>query len=134
MKNAIERHTVYVYGQWEYVYKLDEGYDESKWNEYWSEKRMIFWRAIKPKRHGYCWELLGCGDAIYLHPMNFSAILHGSGISSKGEENGYPSLYEELRELNKVCKEVGELYGSKFELFATDEQIIDFGELKLFDK
>ena len=89
------------------------------WEEFWSNCPSSTWKAVKGDYETSCELLVSMAGSIYLHPMDFDAIITMSDVS-------LTDVY--LRDLNKVLKKCAEYVGFTFDLYVSKKQRIDFGE------
>ena len=100
------------------IYKWGIGYVSqsafSRWNSYWSSLDAIFWHHFATKD---CQYLVETGGSIYLHPMDFTLVLHKIGGSYRRDKNGNEyEIFPEIEELDEICSKCAEACGGTFEM------------------
>lgn len=98
-----------VKGIFKGLYKWGEGWDiatKKKWDEFWGDinNRSIFWKYFKDNNE--CDYLFGIQGSIFLHPMNFSAILYAE----------FGDINNQIEELRKLCSNCAEYCGGAFDM------------------
>lgn len=122
-----------VVGSWDF-YHWGKGWDsleqKKAWDEYWdnfNNTHMGFnWRNVKIGSGLSQENLLVCGKCVvWLHPMNYTAYYHGSGVIVQTIENGKCVTRREflLEELEKICREVAEVCGGTYKHKETEVEI-----------
>lgn len=103
---------------------------QKKWDEFWKyhySSRWAFWKYVPGDNLGSCGHLMSTMHCIYLHPMNFSAVLVDDGCCSQiGYENGVEMVshfYTELETLKEACEKCAEFCGAKFELYVSGKEM-----------
>lgn len=100
-------------------------WDDFLENRLKTEVQPIFWKYVPgDKVTGACGSLIGTGDAIYLHPMGFNAILISHGCTTTSYKDGvyYQSAFSsEIMELREICEAVAEACGGTFTLYTSKE-------------
>ena len=85
-----------VQGSWDF-YHWGKGWDSIEqaraWDKYWRNFNDTHagyrWRYIEIGEGYTCEHLLVCGQCVvWLHPMNYTAYYHGSGVSVQTMEDG----------------------------------------------
>lgn len=106
--------TIYkIKGTFHGLYELGKGWDyetSRMWNEFWKGTNPIFWKFFQ---NGQEQHLVSTYGSIFLHPMNFTAILSA----------GYMDMDSELAELKKLCTRCAEACGGTFEMEVTRKQV-----------
>lgn len=129
-----------VRGEFHGIYELGKGYTSNemkrKWDEFWQVKfrecEPIFWRYVEGNKLGRAGSLVSTYNAVYMHPMNFSAIFTCNGGCrqwSFGGGKSYLTYFaSEISELDELCKACAKYCGARFELFTTKESEIEAPE------
>lgn len=111
---------VVIRGIFNNIYFWGKGYrdaDTAKaWHNAWENIKSICWKHFREPFHNTEY-LVSVQGSIYLHPMNFSAVLHGCGC--------HTSDTYDCAELKKICEEVAEKCGGTFDLEVSEEIAID---------
>ena len=98
-------HNIYEWG------KCYRDADTAKaWHNAWNEIKSISWHHARLDDTEY---LVSVQGSIYLHPMDFSAVLHGCGC--------HTSDTYDCAELKRICEEVAEKCGGTFDLVVSKE-------------
>ena len=85
-----------------------------KWNNYWLSLDAIFWHHFSTDD---CQYLVGTGGSIFLHPKDFTLVLHKIGGSYRRDEKGNEyEIFPEIEELDKICSKCAEVCGGTFEM------------------
>ena len=122
-----------VFGSWDF-YHWGKGWDSVKqaraWDKYWSnfnETHAGFsWRYIEIGEGFTCEHLLVCGQCVvWLHPMNYTAYYHESGVSVQTMVDGKWITRREfkLEELEKICNGVAEVCNGTYKHKETEVEI-----------
>ena len=126
-----------VYGVFHGIYFWGQGFKDTetrvKWDEFWNNlSRRTYWRFCPPKDSygGSCGNLVSIQNTIYMHPMDFAVTLVSPGYCRMCVDGGDNKKYfthfsGEVRELLEICNECAEKCGGTFELFASEEYVID---------
>lgn len=103
------------------LYEWGRGWVSSEkarlWNEFWSKCPSTFWFIAKPKDDISCPHLLSMAGGIYLHPMDFDAVLIGP-------EYLITDLY--LSDLQETMKKCSEVVGFTYDFKVSKKQRITF--------
>lgn len=140
----MEQFAIKVSGVFSDIYKWGVGYVnadmKSKWDWFWQvefrNKAHLFWKYSNGDDFGGCGHLSCIGGNIYMHPMDFKAVLISSGVTSisrtdDGKE--YCNHFEsEIRELNEICKECAEFCGGHFTLTISKEFSFDTPDANMY--
>lgn len=109
---------VVVKGTFNNIYFLGKGYRDletaNAWHNAWNEIKSVFWHHARLDDTEY---LVSVQGSIYLHPMDFRAILHGCGCHT---DDTY-----DCADLKRVCEEVAKKCGGTFDLEVSEEIAID---------
>lgn len=123
-----------VFGSWDF-YHWGKGWDSIEQAKDWD----LFWKSFNETHPTSSWRyleigsgitqehLLICGHCVvWLHPMNYTAYYHGSGVSVQHYENGMWVTRREylLEELEKICKEAAEFCNGTYTHKETEVKII----------
>lgn len=134
---------IHFYGTFKNLYEWGRGWTyemEARWNEFWMTqfpKMSSFrWlRYIPGSGFGECGTLCGRDINIYMHPMGIYGYMSEGGVSCGASlpEEGYKYdynyvFYDELEELNKICKAAAEWCGGTFTLDTTKEFRVEIPE------
>lgn len=108
-----------VRGVFTNIYQWGKGWSNEtaqKWNNYLENYKGCYWRAIKDNTSYGCWTLLTTGGAVYLHPMDFNAVIKSAGACTpKGNNDELEDYFGgQLDELKKICTELAEACGGQF--------------------
>ena len=123
-----------VFGSWDF-YHWGKGWDSVEqaraWDKYWRDFNETHpgsrWRYLEIGEGVTQEHLLVCGQCVvWLHPMNYTAYYHGSGVSVQTMENGKWVTRREylLEELEEICKEVAKVCGGTYTHKETEVEII----------
>lgn len=100
---------VVVKGTFNNLYFWGKGYRDletlKNWNDAWENIKSFHWKHFKSSNTNY---LVGVQGSIFLHPMDFKAVLHGCGCHTDDTFN--------CNELKRICEEVAEKCGGTFDL------------------
>lgn len=104
---------VLVHGTFNDIYGWGKGfYTQEKarqWKEALEEVDDIFWKVFTDRKgYGDVNYLVSTGGSIFLHPMDFRAILHSSGCHSADTFD--------CNSLKTVCEKIAEHCGGTFSL------------------
>lgn len=109
---------VVVKGTFNNIYFWGKGYRDletaNAWHNAWDEIKSVCWHHARLDDTEY---LVSVQGSIYLHPMDFRAILHGCGCHT---DDTY-----DCAELKKICEEVAKKCGGTFDLEVSEEIAID---------
>lgn len=124
-----------VRGQFLNIYAWGEGWTadkHDKWNEYLENYKGTFWRPVMVKN---IWRLVSTGGCIYLHPMDFNAILNvPAGKSYRGHDDELEDRCgDELDELYRLCKGLAEACGGQFGGLTAGIEELDFNDLRVWE-
>ena len=123
-----------VFGSWDF-YHWGKGWDSAEQARDWD----LFWKSFNETHPDSRWRyleigegvtqehLLVCGQCVvWLHPMNYTAYYHGSGVSVQTMEkvSKIISLTATNEELEKICKEVAEVCNGTYSHKETEVEII----------
>lgn len=117
-----------VRGVFEGLYLWGEGWSREKalkWDEFLTNYKGIFWRAVAPKSDMGCWMLVSTQGSIYLHPMDFRTVLHSSGGCGSGNTLLEQYFGGELDELKELCTKLAEHCGGKLTSMVAETQVIN---------
>ena len=103
------------------LYEWGRGWVSSEkgrlWNEFWEKCPSRFWYIATPKDGISCPYLVSMAGSIYLHPMDFEAVL-------TTQEYSLTDIYlEDLQETMKKCSEV---VGFTYDFKVSKKQRINF--------
>ena len=117
-----------VRGRFQGIYAWGEGWDSEtakNWDEYLRNYKGNYWRAIEPEHRMDSWELLTTGGSIYLHPMDFRAVLSNPGGKTNGKTELEQYFGGQLEELKKLCQGLAEACGGEFVTMIAETQVIE---------
>ena len=129
------RKAINFYGTFKGLYEWGRGWvsaeKKAKWDYWWEnefpEMWTTFWRYLGGE-DGECGRLVATSEAVYLHPMAiYGTVVEGGcscGCYIDGQKYKYV-FYDELCELNKICKAVAEYCGGDFVMDTTKEFTIE---------
>ncbi len=117
------------------IYAWGDGWSKevaNKWNDFLMNYQGNYWRVVRPESRWDCWQLVSTQGSIYLHPMDFNAVLKSSGgCSPKGNDDLLEDYFgEHLEELKKLCTELAEYCGGKFTSMVAQAHKIENNNLK----
>lgn len=105
----MEETIVLVRGTFNNIYFWGKGYKDAetcqKWHNALKEVKSFLWSVREVDDVSY---LVGCNGSIYLHPMDFRAVLHSCGCHTNDTFD--------CGDLERICKEIAEKCGGTFEL------------------
>ena len=122
-----------VFGSWDF-YHWGKGWDSAEQARDWD----LFWKSFNETHPDSKWRyleigegvtqehLLVCGNCLVsLHPMNYTAYFHGSGVTVQTMENGKWVTRREymLEELEEFCKEAAKFCNGTYEYIETEVEI-----------
>lgn len=128
-----------VRGVFANIYQWGEGWSQEtakKWHAYLENYKGIFWHYSRDERGlGGSDYLISTGGSIYLHPMDFRAVLHSSGGKCpRGNNDDLEDYFGgELDELKKLCTELAEACGGQFTSMVAETQVIENNNLKQWE-
>lgn len=109
---------VVVKGTFNNIYFWGKGYRDletaNAWHNAWNEVKSFLWHHARLDDTEY---LVSVQGSIYLHPMDFRAVLHGCGC--------HTSDTYDCADLKRICEEVAEKCGGTFDLEVSEEIAID---------
>ena len=112
MKLIIAKGTFHGIYEWGVGFVSQKAYNS--WKNYWPSIDAIFWHHFSTDD---CQYLVGTGGSIYLHPMDFTLVLHKIGSQYRYDENGNKhEVFAEIEELDKICSKCAEACGGTFEM------------------
>ena len=139
----MKQFAIKVRGIFNGIYEWGNGFKdretESAWNWFWRvefpKKRALFWKYADGDDFGGCGHLSSMTGSIYMHPMDFNAVLVASSgcvkISpSKDGKDYYNHFESELRNLKEICDACAEFCGGTFELLISKEFVIETPEIR----
>lgn len=121
--------------EWGNGFKDNETY--SAWHRFWGvefgKKHRLFWKYAEGDNFGGCGHLSSNSGSIYMHPMDFTAVLVASSgcvkVSPSKEGKDYYNHFEsELRTLKEICDECAAYCGGSFNLQISKEFAIEVPE------
>lgn len=117
------------------IYAWGDGWSieiADKWDKYLRNYHGIFWRPIPPKHRMDCWQLVSIGGSIYLHPMDFHAVLYScGGRVLKGNNDMLEDYFgNSLEELEELCTGLAEACGGKFTSLVAEAHKIENNNLR----
>lgn len=121
---------------------------QRKWDEFWNyhySKRYAYWKYVPGNSIGECGHLMSTTHCIYLHPMDFHAVLVNDGCCCHNafrEEGGkmvrtVSHFYTELETLKEACDECAKYCGVKFEMYVSGPETeleIPYAGIQVVDK
>ncbi len=109
---------VVVKGTFHNIYEWGKCYRDADtaraWHNAWNEVKSISWHHARLDDTEY---LVSVQGSIYLHPMDFRAVLHGCGCNTS-------DTYD-CAELKRICEKVAEKCGGTFDLVVSKEIEVD---------
>lgn len=103
-----------VHGVFEGIYSWGKGYESMEVHDAWEkairEVKSVFWKVVDSGERMVPPSLVSIQGSIYLHPMDFTTVLHRVGCS----EDCY-----DCDDLNRVCTEIAEKCGGTFKLYVS---------------
>ena len=141
----MKQFAIKVSGVFSGIYKWGDGFVsrdmQSAWDWFWKvefgRKHRSFWKYADGDEFGGC-GILSCNSgAIYMHPMDFKAVLVSSSgvvISTRGKDGKdyYNHFQSEIRNLNEICKECAEFCGGHFTLTISSEFEINVPDANMY--
>jgi len=139
MARTDKRHAITINGVFNGIYEWGRGFMSreiaDKWNWFWSvefrKTDHLFWKyADGDMDFGEC-GILSCNSgSIYMHPMDFNAVLVSSMgcICTKRGDDGkeYITQFEsEIKHLKEICDACAEFCGGSFTLYISPEYPIE---------
>ena len=109
----MKKTVVLVQGTFNGIYGWGKGFytpeQAAQWKEALEEVDDIFWKLFVEKNgYGDTHYLVSTDGSIFLHPMDFRAVLHNCGCNTDDSFN--------CEALKKVCDKIAEHCGGTFEL------------------
>ena len=105
----MEETIVLIRGTFHNIYFYGKGYRDieacQNWHKAIKEVKSYFWLVREVEDVTY---LVGCNGSIFLHPMDFRAVLHSCGCNTDDTFD--------CGDLERICKEIAEKCGGTFEL------------------
>ena len=142
-----KKRAINYYGTFKGIYEWGRGFVSTlaqyKWEQYWKcvfpTKHHCHWKTyVQGSGFGECGSLMGISKAIYMHPMAFYGVFVEGGVSkgcSLPEENHKYEysyvFYEDLKELEEICKDAAEYCGGSFELETSKEFEVEVPEANI---
>lgn len=118
------------------IYQWGEGWSAEvakKWHDYLENYKGIHWSYFRDK-DGWTGSdyLVGTNGGIFLHPMDFKAVLRScGGRSPKGNDDDLEDYFGgTLEELKRLCEGLAEACGGQFTSMVAETQVIDNYKLK----
>lgn len=128
-----------VRGVFANIYQWGEGWSQEtaqKWHDYLENYKGIYWHYFRDSKKSYGTDyLVSTGGSIFLHPMDFHAVLHSSGAKScRGHNDDLEDYFGgELDELKKLCTELAEACGGQFTSMVAETQVVENNNLKQWE-
>lgn len=125
-----------VRGVFANLYLWGEGWTSDKkeqWDKYLENYKGIFWHAEKVKD---IWRLITTGGCIYLHPIDFNAIIKvPAGKSPRGHDDELEDYCGgELDELYRLCDGLAKACGGQFISMVASITDAEFENLRQWKK
>lgn len=137
----MNRFAISLKGVFENIYEWGEGFKDretmNKWNTYWNSVfktiRSLWWKYAEGDSFGGCGHLSSMYGNIYMHPMDFSAVLvmdRGCVSVSIGRDGKkyYNHFGNIVRSLKEICDECAKYCGGSFRLEVSKEFRIEVPE------
>lgn len=108
--------TIIVRGIFHDIYFWGKGFKDTEtslaWKKAVDEVKGIHW-SVHTEKHGYgnVNYLVSTNGSIYLHPMDFTTVLHSCGVHTDDSFD--------CSELEEICKGIAEKCGGTFELYVS---------------
>lgn len=121
------------------IYQWGEGWSQEtakKWYDYLENYRGIYWDYFRDSKELYGSDyLVSTGGAIFLHPMDFHAVLRSSGgRSRRGHDDELEDYFGgELDELKELCEGLAQACGGQFISMVAETQVIENNNLKQWE-
>lgn len=114
------------------IYQWGEGWTQEvsdRWDEYLKNYKGIYWQPVQIKD---TWYLVCVGGAIYLHPMDFNAVLKGcGGRCPRGHDDALEDEFGgKLDELKRLCVGLADACGGNFSSMVAQQQEVEWQDLK----
>ena len=125
-----------VRGVFANIYQWGDGWSQEtakKWYDFLENYKGIHWHYFRDSKKSYGSDyLVGTHGSIFLHPMDFRAVLHSSGCR---ERRGHDDELEDyfgsnLDELKKLCEDLAEACGGQFTSMVAETQVIENNNLR----
>lgn len=121
------------------IYQWGEGWSQEtakKWYDYLENYKGIYWDYFRDSKELYGSDyLVSTGGAIFLHPMDFHAVLRSSGgRSRRGHDDELEDYFGgELDELKELCEGLAQACGGQFISMVAETQVIENNNLKQWE-
>lgn len=127
-----------VRGVFANIYEWGEGWPQDvakRWHDYLENYKGIYWHYYREKSCGGTDYLISTGGNIFLHPMDFRAVLHSSGVKCpRGNDDMLEDYFGgELDELKALCEGLAEACGGQFTSMVAEAQEIENRNLKQWE-
>lgn len=128
-----------VRGVFANIYEWGEGWSQEtakKWHDYLENYKGIYWDYFRDSKELYGSDyLVSTGGAIFLHPMDFHAVLRSSGgRSRRGHDDELEDYFGgELDELKELCEGLAQACGGQFISMVAETQVIENNNLKQWE-
>lgn len=128
-----------VRGVFANIYEWGEGWPQDvakRWHDYLENYKGIYWHYFRDSKKSYGSDyLVGTSGAIFLHPMDFRAVLHSSGGKCpRGNDDMLEDYFGgELDELKALCEGLAEACGGQFISMVAEAQEIENRNLKQWE-
>lgn len=128
-----------VRGVFANIYQWGEGWDTEtaqRWNDYLENYKGIYWSYFRDGKRSYGTDyLVSTQGSIYLHPMDFRAVLHScGGKSPRGNDDPLEDYFGgELDELKRLCEGLAQACGGQFISMVAETQVIENNNLKQWE-
>lgn len=128
-----------VRGVFANIYQWGDGWSQEtakKWHDYLEKYNGIFWHYFRDEKGiGGSDYLVSTGGSIYLHPMDFRAVLHSSGGKCvRGNNDDLEDYFGgELDELKELCEGLAQACGGQFTSMVAETQVIENNNLKQWE-
>lgn len=121
-----------VRGVFSNLYYWGEGWSRATkelWDDYLTNYKGIYWKPVLIKD---TWYLVSTQGSIFLHPMDFRAVLKSSGGKCpRGHDDDLEDYFGgELDELATLCSELAERCGGKLATLQVEQQRVENNNLK----
>ena len=118
----MRKHTILVKGVFNGLYFWGEGWRDNsvaiKWREFWKNNKSYIWKYVRLNDSDY---LVSVTNSIFLHPMDFTALLTECGCLCNGSY-----FNDDIERLYKLCSECAEYCGGSFKMLVSEEQCSDY--------
>lgn len=121
-----------VRGVFTNIYQWGKGWSKEKsdaWDNYLENYKGCYWHPVKIRD---IWYLVSTQGSIYLHPMDFNAVLKSTGgFSPKGNDDILEDYFgSQIDELKKICNELAKTCGGQFTSLVAEAQETENNNLK----